>query len=52
MLDSTEVYVQEGTDFVPIVITNKNYTWALNNNREKTFKYDIEFSYSNQRYDR
>jgi len=52
MLDSTEVYVQEGTDFVPIVITNKNYTWALNNNREKTFKYDIEFSYANQRYDR
>tara|TARA_R110000796_G_scaffold1739_5_gene7143 strand:+ start:1243 stop:2457 length:1215 start_codon:yes stop_codon:yes gene_type:complete len=52
MLDSTEVYIQSGTDFIPIVITNGNYSWNLSNNREKTFKYDIEFSYANKRYDR
>lgn len=52
MLDSPEVYVQQGTDFVPIVITNSSYKWNLNNNRDKLFQYTIQFRYANQRYDR
>ena len=52
MLDSGEVYIQEGSDFIPVILTNKQYTWQLTNNREKIFKFEIEYQFANQRYDR
>jgi hypothetical protein len=52
LFDSPEVYVQENGNFIPINITNANYTWNTNQSRQKTFQYNIEFKYANNRYDR
>lgn len=49
LFDSDEVYVQENGNFIPVVITNTNYTWNLTNNRDKLFQYEINFKYANQR---
>jgi len=52
LFDSTDVYIQENGNFIPIVITSTNYAWDLSNNRNKLFQYTIEFKYSNQRLSR
>jgi hypothetical protein len=52
LLDSPEVYVQEDGDFIPVVITNTNYTWNMNENRQKLFQFTIQYKYARKRYDR
>jgi len=48
LMESPSVYIQKGSDFVPIVITNSNYTANTNGNRQKLFQYTFEFEPSNQ----
>lgn len=52
MLESPEVFVQEGDNFIPIVITNGAYTHNTNKRSQKTFQYDITFEYANNRIGR
>lgn len=52
LFDSTNVFIQEDGNFIPITITNTNYTWNLTDNRNKLFQYEINFKYSNQRLSR
>ena len=52
MLESPSVFVQDGDNFLPIIITNGNYTHNTNKRSQKTFQYDISFQYSNTRLGR
>ena len=52
MLESPSVFLQQGENFIPIVITNGNYTHFTNKRSQKTFQYDITFQYSNVRLGR
>lgn len=52
MLESPSVFVQQGSDFVPIIITNGTYTHNTNRRSQKTFQFDISYQYSNQRLGR
>jgi hypothetical protein len=49
MIESTEVYLQDGTNFIPIVITNSSYTHNTNKRSQKIFQYEIQYQYANQR---
>lgn len=52
LMESPSVFLQEGTKFIPIIITNANYTHYTNLRGQKTFQYDITFQYSNTRVGR
>ena len=49
LLDSPEVYIRQGDNYVPIVITNSTYKHNDSEARNKLFKYTIEFEPSNGR---
>jgi hypothetical protein len=44
---STNVYVQEGTTFLPVVITNASVTEKTNPRSQKLFTYTVEYQYAN-----
>ena len=44
---STDVYVQEGTTFLPVVINNVSVTEKTNPRSQKLFRYTAEYQYSN-----
>lgn len=44
---STNVYVQEGTTFLPVVITNASVTEKTNPRSQKLFTYTVEYKYAN-----
>ena len=52
MYDSPSVYVQVGSEFIPINITSAGYTWKTNPLSQKIFQHDIEWEYSNARRSR
>ena len=45
---STEVYVQEGTVFYPVVFTNSSVTEKTNPRTQKLFKYTAQYQYANE----
>ena len=45
---SANVYIQDGTDFKPVVITSANVVEKTNPRTQKNFQYTIEFSPANQ----
>ena len=45
---STDVYVQEGTEFLPVVITNASITEKTNPRTQKLFRYTVEYQYANE----
>ena len=45
---STDVYVQEGTSFLPVVITNASITEKTNPRTQKLFRYTVEYQYANE----
>ena len=49
MIESPNVYIQSGSDFIPVNIENAGYNWKTNPRGQKIFQYKIEFSYSNNR---
>jgi hypothetical protein len=48
LIYSANVYVQEGTDFIPVVITNASVTEKTNPRSQKLYTYEISFKYANQ----
>lgn len=52
LLESPEVFIQEGSNFVPIVITNNTYDHNNSTSRNKLFNYTIEWVYANPRSSR
>lgn len=48
LLDSPEVYVQRGSGFLPVVITNSQYRHNNSTARNKLFQYVIQFKPANQ----
>jgi len=52
LFDSPEVFVQEGSEFIPIHIVNTDITLNMTNNRNKLFQYEIQYRYANERQPR
>jgi hypothetical protein len=44
---STDVYVQEGATFLPVVINNAEVTEKTNPRSQKLFRYTVEYQYAN-----
>tara|TARA_R110000803_G_scaffold33722_6_gene73791 strand:+ start:3312 stop:4676 length:1365 start_codon:yes stop_codon:yes gene_type:complete len=49
MFLSNDVFIQNGNQFEPIIITNRSIDWNMNQNRQKLFQYEIEYNTANQR---
>lgn len=49
LLTSPEVFIQQGTDYVPVVITNVQFQNNESTARNKTFQYTIDFKPANGR---
>ena len=49
---STNVYIQDGTDFQPVVITDSTMTEKTNPRTQKVFQYQINFQLANQKRNR
>jgi hypothetical protein len=52
LMESPSVYLQEGANFVPIIITNTEYQTNNSTARNKLFQYTIEWEYANARRSR
>lgn len=52
LLESPSVYIQEGSNFIPVLITNSAYVHNTNKKSQKIFQYRIEYTTSNQRLGR
>ena len=44
---STNVYIQDGTEFLPVVIENASVTEKTNPRSQKLFTYTVEYRYAN-----
>lgn len=49
LIESPEVFVQQGNSMVPIQITNTTYTHNTNIRSQKAFQYEISYRYANPR---
>lgn len=49
MIESPEVFIQQGSVMVPIEITNSAYTHNTNIRSQKAFQYEISYRYANPR---
>ncbi len=49
MFESDDVYIQSGSNFIPIVITNRAEQVNNNRYRNKNFTYTIRYQFSNLR---
>ena len=52
LLESPEVFIQQGVQFVPIEISNSTYTHNTNRRGQKLFQYEIQYRYANPRQSR
>ena len=52
LIESPEVYVQEGSDFLPVVVTNSNFTFKTNPRSQKLYTLNIQYELSNNRRSR
>ena len=52
LIESPEVYIQDGSDFRPVVITTSNYTYRTNPLSQKMYKLSVEYKIANQRFGR
>ena len=52
LIESPNVFIQEGTDFIPVVITNSQYTYKTNPRSQKLYTLSIQYKMSNQRRSR
>jgi len=49
MFESNDVYIQSGSNFIPIIITNRQEQINNNKYRNKNFRYTIRYQFSNLR---
>ena len=52
LFDSPNVFVQTGSNFVPINITSAEYLWKTNKFNQKVFQYEFNYALSNERFNR
>jgi len=52
LVESPNVLIQSGTDFLPIVITNANFTYKTNPRSQKLYTLSVDYKMSNQRRSR
>lgn len=52
LLESPSVFIQQGENFIPIVITNANYEHYTNLRSQKTFQYELTYEFAKQRPNR
>jgi len=52
LVESPNVFIQVGTDFLPIVITNANFTYKTNPRSQKLYTLSVDYKMSNQRRSR
>ena len=50
LFGNVQTFIGPNSGFKPIVINDVNYSWQLDNNREKLFSYNINFEFSNKNY--
>jgi len=48
LMFSPSVYIQEGTDFLPVIITNAEVIEKTNPRSQKVFQYTFNYEYANQ----
>jgi len=49
MFESDDVYIQSGSDFIPIIINNTQEQISNNKYRNKNFRYTVRYQFSNLR---
>jgi hypothetical protein len=49
LIDSTEVYIQEGSDFIPIVIQTADFVYKTNPRSQKLYTLNISYKLANQK---
>jgi len=49
---SPEVYIQSGSNFLPVIITSNSFTSKTNPRSQKLFNYTISYKYANQKRSR
>ena len=52
LVESPEVFIQQGTDFLPIVITNSSFQYKTNPRSQKLYTLSIQYKMSNTRRSR
>ena len=52
LVESPEVYIQSGTDFLPVVITDTNFTYKTNPRSQKMYRLTIRYTMANTRRSR
>ncbi len=52
LVESPNVFVQEGTDFIPVVIQNSQFTYKTNPRSQKLYTLSMQYKMSNQRRSR
>lgn len=49
LIESPNVFIQDGNEFIPIVITNSDYIHYTNLRSQKTFQFTFNYQYANDR---
>lgn len=49
LMESPQIFIQNGSIFLPANITSANYVHNTNTRSQKAFNYEIQYNYSNQR---
>jgi hypothetical protein len=49
LIESPQVFIQDGTKFIPVNITSADYVHNTNSRSQKAFSYEIQYTLSNQR---
>ena len=49
LIESPEVYVQEGDDFLPIVIQDTSYQYKTNPRTQKLYRLSVTYKLANQK---
>lgn len=52
LIESPEVYIQNGSIFNPVIITNASYTHNTNTRSQKAFQYEVSWKLANPRPNR
>ena len=52
LVESPEVFLQDGTDFIPVVITNSSFQYKTNPRSQKLYTLSLEYKVANNRRSR
>jgi len=52
LVESPEVYIQDGDDFLPVIITNSTFQYKVNPRSQKMYNLRVEYKLANNRRSR